>query len=108
MRSKKPRNVGRVAGQHFVGQRQSLERDHQGDDDLHTIRPMIAAVAVAALVGLAERPIGLEVGAGQVVQQHVEAGVEQVALAPQANRVQRADMGKAGREARDGRQAARR
>ena len=39
---------------------------------------MVARVAVAALVAVRKRRIGLEIGAGQVVQQHVEAGVEQI------------------------------
>jgi hypothetical protein len=42
---------------------------------------MVARVAVPALAALWERRIGLEIGAGQIVQQHVEAGVEQVAPA---------------------------
>ena len=39
---------------------------------------MVARVTVATLVACWEWRIGLEVGAGQVVQQHVEASVEQV------------------------------
>src|ERR1700719_291147 len=37
-----------------------------GNDDLHTIRPMIARVAEAALVAFRKRRIRLEVGARQI------------------------------------------
>ena len=43
---------------------------------------MVARVAVAALVALGKRRIGFEIRAGQVVQQHVEACVEQIPPAP--------------------------
>jgi hypothetical protein len=39
---------------------------------------VVARVAVPALVAFRERRIGLEVGAGQVIKQHIEAGVEQI------------------------------
>ena len=42
---------------------------------------MIAAVAVAAFVVLIQRRIGLEVGTGEVIQQHFEADIEEVAPA---------------------------
>src|ERR1700726_781008 len=59
-KSTQRRLVGRVAGQHFVGQRQTFGRHHQGNDDLHTIRPVIARIAEAALVALRKWRIGLE------------------------------------------------
>ena len=37
---------------------------------------------MASLVALWKRRIGLEIGAGQIVEQHIEADVEQVAPAP--------------------------
>jgi hypothetical protein len=43
---------------------------------------MIARVAEPALVVLGKRRVGLEIGAGQIVQQHVEGDVEQVPPAP--------------------------
>ena len=76
------RLVGGVAGQHFVGKRQAVRRHHQGDHHLRTVRPLVAAIAVAALVAFGHiGGIDLEIGAGQVVEQNVEAGVEQVAPA---------------------------
>lgn len=33
---------------------------------------------MAALILLVERRVGLEVGAGEVIQEHIEAGVEQI------------------------------
>ena len=73
------RLVRGVAGQHLIGQRQAFGRHHQGNDDLHTIRPMIARVPEAALVAFRKRRIGLEIGARQIVEQHVVADVEQIA-----------------------------
>jgi hypothetical protein len=43
---------------------------------------VIARIAVASLVAFGKRRIGLEIGAGQIVEQHIEANVEQVAPAP--------------------------
>ena len=51
------RLVGGVAGQHLIGQRQTFGRHHQGNDDLHTIRPVIARVPEAALVAFRKRRI---------------------------------------------------
>jgi hypothetical protein len=78
MRSRNPLIRG-VAGQHLVGQRQTLGGHDQGDDDLHTIRPVVAGIAKAALVAFRKRRIRLEVCARQVVEQHVVADVEQIA-----------------------------
>ena len=50
---------------------------------------MIAPVAVAALIILIERRIGLEVGAREVIQAHLEGDVEEVAPAPRQMREQR-------------------
>ena len=84
------RAVRGVAGQHLVGQRQAVRRDHQRDHHLRAVRPLVAAVAVAALVALRHvRGVDLEVGAGQIVEQHVEVDVEQVAPALHQMREQR-------------------
>ena len=80
MRSRNPRNVVRgVAGQHLIGQRQAFGCHHQGNDDLHTIRPVIARIPEAPLIAFRKRRIRLEIGARQIVQQDVVADVEQVA-----------------------------
>jgi len=74
--------VGGVAGQDLISQRQALGRYHERDDELRAIGPLVAAVAMAALAFL--RQIGgvdFEIGAGQIVEQHVEGGVEQIAPA---------------------------
>jgi hypothetical protein len=42
--------VGGVAGENLIGQRQTVRRNNQRDDDLRTIGPFVAAVAVAALL----------------------------------------------------------
>ena len=46
---------------------------------IRTIWPVIARIPEAPLVAFRKRRIGLEIGARQVVQQHVVADVEQVA-----------------------------
>ena len=71
-----------VARQHFVGQRKTLRRDDQRDDHLHTVAALVAAVAKTPLVIVILRRIGLEIGAGQIIEQDLEAQVEQIAPAP--------------------------
>jgi hypothetical protein len=74
--------VGGVAGQDLIGERQTLRRHHEGDDELRAIGPPVAAVAVAAFGSLGQvGGVDLEIGAGQVVEQPVERGVEQIAPA---------------------------
>ena len=82
--------VGGVAGQYLVSQRQAIGRDHQRDDHLRAVRPLVATVTMASLAAFWQVRCGdLEVGAGQIVQQHVEVGVEQIAPAPDQMREQR-------------------
>ena len=82
--------VGGVAGQAFVGQRQTFGGYHQGDHQLRAIGPLVAAVAVATFVALGQiRGVDLEISAGQIVEQHVEIGVEEIAPAPRQMREQR-------------------
>jgi hypothetical protein len=74
--------VGGIAGQNFVGERQAVRGDDQCDDELRAIGPLVAAVSVASLAVLGKiGSVHLEIGAGQVVEQHVERGVEQIAPA---------------------------
>ena len=42
--------VGGVARQHFVGDGETLRGHDQGNDDLHAVAPLVAAVAKTALV----------------------------------------------------------
>ena len=69
--------VGRVAGEHLVGHRETLGRDHQGHHHLHAIAALVAAVAEAALVVFIQGRVRLEVGAGQVVEQHFVTRAEE-------------------------------
>ncbi len=70
--------VGGVAGHHLIGQRKAFRRDDQRNDHLHAIGPLVPAVAVPALVAFRKGRIALEIGAGQIVEQHVELRVEQI------------------------------
>ena len=67
--------VAGVARHHLVGQRKPLRRHDQGNHHLHAVRTLVAAVTEPALVR--ERRIALKISRGQVVQQHVEASIEQ-------------------------------
>ena len=71
--------VGRVAGQNFIGQRKAFRRDDQRDDHLRTIGPVIARVAVAARIVGIVGGAGLEIGAGQIVEQHFVLRAEEIA-----------------------------
>ena len=62
--------VARVARQDLIGQRQPVWRDHQGDHHLRTVRALVSFWH--------GRRINLEIGAGQIVEQHIEAGVEHI------------------------------
>jgi hypothetical protein len=72
------RVVGGIAGQDFIRQRKALGRHDQGDHHLHAITALVAAVAVTALVVLVIRRVRFEIGAGQVVEQNLEAGAKQI------------------------------
>jgi len=64
-----------VAGEHFVTQRKAVERHHQRDQDLLAVATMIARIAALRLA-IGQR-LALEIGAGDVVEQHVVAQREQ-------------------------------
>ena len=71
-----------MAGEHLVGQRESLGRDDQRHDDLHAVRALVPAVAEAARIRFILGHVALEVSAGQVVEEHVELRAEEIAPAP--------------------------
>ena len=74
--------VGGVAGENLVGERKAVRRDDQRDDELRTIGPLVAAIAMASFAVLGKiGSVHLEIRAGQIVEQHVERGVEQIAPA---------------------------
>ena len=75
------RLVGGVAREHLVGERQALRSDHEGDDDLHAVAAFVAAVAETAGIVFVGRHVALEVGARQIVEQHLVARAEQIAPA---------------------------
>jgi hypothetical protein len=82
--------VRSVAGQHLVGQGQTVRGDHQRDHHLRAVGPFVPAVAVAPLVALRHvRGIDLEIRTGQIVEQHIEVRVEQVTPSRREMREQR-------------------
>ena len=70
------RPVRRVAVHHFVGQRETIRRDHQRDHQLQAVRPPIPAVTAPCFRVLFHLPF--EVRAGQIVEQYFKVGLEQV------------------------------
>ena len=62
--------VGGVARQHFVGEGKTLGRNNEGDDDLHAVAALIAAVAKAAQIGGIGGRIAFKICAGQIVEEH--------------------------------------
>ncbi len=70
--------VAGVARQHFVGQRKTLRRDHQRNHHLHTIRTLVPAVTKLPFVVFRKRRIALKIGAGQIIEQHVESDAEEI------------------------------
>ena len=68
-----------VAGEHFVGEREALGGDDQGNDHLRAVGAFLAAVAEAFLAqpGIGWR-VAFEIRAGQVVEQDFEPCPEEV------------------------------
>ena len=85
--------VGSVSRQHLVAERETLRRHDQRNHHLHAVAALVAAVAVAALVGFVVRRRRLEIGAGQVVQQHIEPRPKQILPALAQMRAQRPFVG---------------
>lgn len=62
----------------LIGERKALGRDDQGDDHLHAVAATIPAVAEAAGILRRLGRVALEVGARQVVEEHLVTRVEEV------------------------------
>ena len=71
--------VGRVARHHLIGQRETVGRDDQRDHHLDAVGTLVAAVAELAFAR--QGRVRLEIGAGQIVEQNIEPGLKQGALA---------------------------
>jgi hypothetical protein len=81
--------VGRISGQHLVGERKSFRGYDQGDHHLHAIAALVAAITIAALVFIIVRRGRFEIGAGQVIEQHLEGCPKQIGPALAQMREQR-------------------
>jgi len=57
----------------FVGEWKTLRRDDQRNDHLYAVATLVAAITEAPIVGVIGWRITLEIGAGQIVEQHLEA-----------------------------------
>jgi len=68
-----------IAGEDLLGQGKTVRGNDRGDDHLDAVGAMVAAVAMLALAILGR--IALEVGPGEVIEQDLEAGTEEVAPA---------------------------
>ena len=69
--------VFRVARHHFVGDRKAFRRYDQRNDHLHTVGPPVPTVAELAQP-FCLRYVTLKIGAGQVVEQDIVGGIEQI------------------------------
>ncbi len=67
--------IAGVSGQHFVGQRKTLRRHNQRNHHLNAVGPLVAAIAILSLSFV--RRIAFEISAGQIIEQHIEARIEQ-------------------------------
>ncbi len=72
--------VGSIPLHHFVGQRETFRRQHQGDHHLPTVEPPVPAVTVA---GFGNRfRLSFHIGAGEIVEEQIKARRKEV-LPPQ-------------------------
>jgi hypothetical protein len=72
-------DIGAVAIKDFISQGKPIGRDHQSDADLFAVRALIAAVAALRL-GITQT-LALEVSAGDVVKQELEARAKEAFVA---------------------------
>jgi len=72
-------SIPAIAGKDFVGEREALGSDDEGDDNLHAVAAFIPAVAETTQAGGVFGRVALEIGAGQVVEKNLVFGVEEVA-----------------------------
>ena len=70
-----------VAGEHFIGDRQPFGRNHQSNAHLFAIRPVIATVAAGRFEIFLRQ--SFDVGAGDIVEQELEANAKPVPIARQ-------------------------
>ncbi|MGC1952972.1 MAG: hypothetical protein WA970_10465, partial [Gammaproteobacteria bacterium] len=70
------RLVGGVARQDLVGEGKALRCHDQGDNHRHAVKTLVARVAELALA--IPGRVGREIGAGQVIEQNLEAHPEQI------------------------------
>jgi hypothetical protein len=76
--------VGGVAAHDFITDRKAVRGDDQGDDDLHAVGTLVAAVTEGfETARLGDRAVGIdfEVGAGEIGEKDVIAGAEKSAPA---------------------------
>lgn len=79
----------RAVGKHLVGERKAVRRHKKSDHDLNAVGALVAAIAIAAFIVLIGRRRRFEIGAGQVIEQYVEARAKQILPALAQMRKQR-------------------
>src|SRR5208282_117391 len=67
-----------ITSEHFIGQRKTFRRDNQSDDHLHAITSLVPTVPELALVCFSDRRITFEIGTGQIIEENLELGVEEI------------------------------
>src|SRR5271165_6341187 len=67
-----------ITGQYFIGQRKTFWCDNQCDDHLDAITSPVPTVPELALVCFSDRRIAFEIGTGEIIEQNVKLGVEEI------------------------------
>src|SRR5271166_1001629 len=67
-----------ITSQYLIGQRKTLWCDNQCDDHLHAITSLVPTVPELALVCFSDRRITFEIGTGQIIEENVKLGVEEI------------------------------
>src|SRR5208337_1252663 len=78
---RKSRNVVLSTGitsQYLIGQRKTFWCDNQCDDHLHAITSLVPTVPELALLCFSDRRITFKIGTGQIIEENVKLGVEEI------------------------------
>src|SRR6202022_4256754 len=70
-----------ITGQYLIGQRKTFWCDNQCDDHLDAITSPVPTVPELALVCFSDRRIAFEIGTGQIIEENVKLGVEEISPA---------------------------
>src|SRR5208283_584574 len=67
-----------ITSQYLIGRRKTFCCDNQCDDHLHAITSLVPTVPELALVCFSDRRITFKIGTGQIIEENVKLGVEEI------------------------------